>query len=143
MLRNTLAAVGGYVVMVLVVFVGVGIAWAILGGEGAFEGEGPYPSTIWVMLNVVSGFLAALVAGFAARKMGTSSTAVTILGGLVLVLGIVFAVTADTEVEPAPKPVAELSFFEAGSYARNPTWYPWVIPFVGLAGILLGGRKAE
>jgi len=36
MLRSVLAAIVGYIVMIVVVMIGIGIAWAILGGTGAF-----------------------------------------------------------------------------------------------------------
>ena len=41
------------------------------------------------------------------------------------------------------KPVADLSFVEAGTVAKNPTWYVWMIPFIGAAGALLGGRGRD
>ena len=59
MLRNILGAIIGYVAMVLVAVGSIGIAWLVLGGEGAFAGEGPQPSLIWLGFNLVSGFAAA------------------------------------------------------------------------------------
>lgn len=144
MLRNVLGAVLGYVVMVIVVLAGIGVAWMILGGSGAFDGEGPVPSMAWVVNNLLFGFVAAIAGGFAARKIGRSMTAVKILVGLILAFGAWFAVTADSSYakrEPVGKPVAEMSFTEAGQHARNPSWYNFVIPLVGVAGVLIGGRK--
>ncbi len=144
MLRDILAAIGGYIVMVIVVFIGIGLAWAVLGGEGAFAGEGPEPSTVWTAMNIVFGFLAAVVGGYTARRLGHSAAAVKILVGLVLALGLVFALTTEWAYETADvidKPVAEMTFTEAGEHARNPVWYPWLIPLVGAAGVLVGGRS--
>lgn len=141
--RNILAAVGGYVVMVIVVMAGIGVAWTILGGGGAFDGEGPRPSTAWMAGNIVTGFIAAFAGGWAARKMGTSATAATILIGLVLVLGVISAVAAmGTEAQPLGKPVADLTFFEAGAYAAQPAWYNWLMPAIGAIGVWLGGGRA-
>jgi undecaprenyl pyrophosphate phosphatase UppP len=143
-LRNILGAVLGYVTMVVVVMIGIWIAWAVLGGQGAFDGEGPHPSAAWLTVNIVSGFVAAVVGGLVAVKIGRSITAVKILVGLMLLLGAVFAINADSSYEkrePVEKPVAEMNFGEAGRHAKNPSWYNFTIPLVGVAGALVGGRK--
>lgn len=144
MLRSILAAVVGYVALVLVVLAGIGVAWLALGGAGAFDGEGPAPSTPWMALNLLSGLIAAVVGGLVARRIGGSQLAVRILVGIVLVLGLVTAVMAGSakgDREPLDKPVAEMSFQEAGQHAVQPAWYNWIIPLVGAAGVLIGGRE--
>ncbi len=144
MLRNILGAVVGYVSMVVVVMIGIGLAWLVVGGgSGAFDGESPRPSTIWIAFNIVFGFVAALVGGSIARRIGRSMTAVKILVAVLLVLGAFFAITAESTYakrEPVDKTVAEMSFTEAGQHARNPTWYLFSIPLVGVAGALVGAR---
>lgn len=145
MLRSVLAAVGGYIVMVIVVISGLGIAWMILGGSGAFAGEGPDPSTAWMAFSLAFGLIGAVAGGFVAGGVGRSMTAVKILIGVLLVLGVYLALTADSNLAdrtPIDKPVAEMSFTEAGQHARQPAWYNWVIPLVGAAGVWIGGRKS-
>ena len=144
--RAILGAVVAYVVVVIVVIGSLALAWAVLGGSGSFTGEGPYPSTAWNAAALVSGFIAAVIAGWVALKVGRSALAVKILVGLMLVLGIFGALTAESAYEKraqkaVDKPVADLTFMEAGAVAKNPAWYNWVIPFVGAAGALLGGRE--
>ena len=144
MLRSILAAVVGYAAIVIVVFTGIGVAWLALGGAGAFNGEGPAPSTPWMALNLLSGLIAAVVGGLVARRIGGSQLAVRILVGIVLVLGVVSAVMAGSAQkgrEPVEKPVAEMTFQEAGRHAVQPAWYNWIIPLVGAAGALVGGRE--
>lgn len=144
MLRSILAAVVGYAAIVIVVFTGIGVAWLALGGAGAFDGEGPAPSTPWMALNLLSGLIAAVVGGLVARRIGGSQLAVRILVGIVLVLGVVSAVMAGSARkgrEPVEKPVAEMTFQEAGRHAVQPAWYNWIIPLVGAAGALVGGRE--
>ena len=144
MLRKILAAVVGYVVMVAVVLAGIAVAWSLLGGAGAFRAEGPAPSTIWIGLNLLTGFLAAVAGGWTALKIGRSAAAVKILVGVLLVLGIYLAVIADSSYakrEPVNKPVAEMSFAEAGQHGKQPAWYNWLIPLVGVGGVLVGGRR--
>jgi undecaprenyl pyrophosphate phosphatase UppP len=146
MVRNILGAIAGYVVMVVVVMLGIGAAWMVLGGTGAFDGEGPLPSTPWMVCNIVFGFLAALAGGAVARKVGRSMTAVKILVALMLLLGGYLAVTAESSYakrEPVDKPVAEMSFMEAGRHAKAPAWYNFLMPVVGAIGAAIGGRRTS
>ena len=146
MVGRILGAAAGYATLVVVVMAAVGLSWLALGGGGAFAGEGPEPSSLWLTLNLVGGFIAASVGGWVSRRVGRSANAVTILIGLVLLLGVVSALTADSQFEKRPridKPVAEMSFIEAGGHAKQPAWYNWVIPLVGAVGVWLGGRRQE
>jgi len=145
-LRNILAAMAGYAALVIVVMAGIGSAWAILGGTGAFAGEGPEPSATWLAFNIGFGFVAALVGGLVARKIGGSLTAVHTLIALILVLGVVTAYAAESQYakrERIDKPVAEMSFMEAGQHAKQPAWYNWIIPLVGVAGAWVGGQERQ
>ena len=129
--RAIVGAILGYAAIVVVVMAGLGLAWTVLGASGSFSGDGPYPSAAWVASALVSGFVAAFIGGLVARKVGRDAVAVKILVGLMLVLGLWGAVTAEQSyakrVERAvDKPVGELSFMEAGMVAKNPAWYNWV-----------------
>ena len=127
--------------MVIVALAGIGVAWMTLGAAGAFAGEGPAPSTAWMAFNLVTGFIGALAGGWVARRIGTSAAAVSLLIGLVVVLGLVSAFgSAGVDPVPLDKPVAELTFTEAGRYAVQPPWYNWVIVMVGVVGAWIGGR---
>jgi hypothetical protein len=144
MIRSSLAAIAGYVVIVVVVVAGIGLSWAILGGEGAFAGEGPQPSTSWMIANLVTGFVAAVAGGWVAHRLGASRTAVRILIGLILVLGLIGALTADSQYAKRTKidkPVSDMTFIEAGGHAKQPTWYNWIIPLIGAAGAWVGGQR--
>jgi len=148
MIRAILGAILGYVAIVVVVIAGLAATWAVLGGAGSFSGEGPYPSMAWSASAVLAGFIAAFLGGRVALKIGRTDLAVKILIGLMLVLGLYGAVTAESAyqkrtAEAVDKPVGELTFMEAGAVAKNPAWYNWVIPFVGAAGAMLGGRERK
>ena len=143
MWRSIGAAVLGYVVMVAVVLAGIFIAWSMLGGGRAFAGEGPEPSTLWIALNVLFGFVASVVGGWVCLRIGGERRAVNILIGMMLVLGAYAAITAESnwaDNEPVNKPVGEMTFAEAGQHAKAPSWYNWIIPVIGVAGVLVGAR---
>ena len=146
MLRSILGAIVGYVATVIVVIASLAVTWAVLGASGSFTGEGPYPSPAWNASALVAGFIAALLGGWVALKVGRAALAVKILVGMMLVLGLYGALTAENSyqkrtAQAVDKQVADLSFMEAGAVAKNPAWYNWVIPFVGATGALLGGRE--
>lgn len=154
--RTILAVVVGYTSMFALVVMSLGLAWWVLGAKGAFAGEGPYLSIAWLAFSIGGGFVAAVVGGFMARRLGGPG-AVKGLLVLLLVLGLFSALTAEkayerrqaaaqTAVESAEiagKPVTELSFVEAGQVAKNPPWYNWVIPLIGAAGVLIGGKRDD
>lgn len=64
------------------------------------------------------------------------------LAMVIVVLGVVSAFgAAGVERVPLDKPVAELTFMEAGQYAVQPAWYNWVIVMISAVGAWLGGRS--
>ena len=142
-LRVGLGVVVGYVAMVVVVLIGMTVLWSILGGEGAFRSEGTEASTLWSVMNLVSGLIAAIVGGLVATAVAKQRTHVPalVLAGLVLVLGVAIAIV-ELGSAPAPMPegraAADLTFFEAGEVARSPAWYNFTIPWIGAIGVLLG-----
>ena len=142
-LRIGFGVVVGYVAMVVVVFIGIAVMWSILGGEGAFRTEGTEASTLWSVMNLASGLIAAIVGGLVATAVAKQETHVPALGlaGLVLVLGVAVAIVqlgSAPSAIPEGKVAADLTFFEAGEVATSPAWYNFTIPWIGAIGVLLG-----
>ena len=100
MLRSILGAIAGYVIMFFIIFLPFSAAYLALGADGAFVPGGYDVSMTWIVVSFVLGFLAALVAGYAAAVIGKGSTAVKILAGIVVVLGIVSAVAVSMSAKP-------------------------------------------
>lgn len=146
MLRDILGAILGYLAIVVVIIASLFLVWQILGGSGAFSGDGPEPSMAWNLAALASGLVAAFVGGKTAAKIGRGPRAAHILLTLVLALGLFGALTAESAWErrqqqaPEGKAAGDLTFLEAGTVARSPTWYNWTIPLVGAIGVFLGGR---
>jgi hypothetical protein len=145
MLRSILGAIAGYVIMFFSIFLLFSAAYLALGADGAFV-PGQYDvSMTWVIVSFVLGFLAALVAGYSAAVIGKGMTAVKILAGIVLVLGIVSAIAISLSPRSEGTRTADVPNLEAMSKAQTPLWVALINPLIGIAGVLVGGglRKGK
>ena len=139
MLRNILGAIAGYVVMFFFIFLTFSAAYLLMGADTAF-GPGGYDVTMtWILVSTVLGFIAALVAGYVAAAIGRSGTAVKILAGIVLVLGLLTAVMVAMSPKPADPRTADTPNMEAMTRAQTPLWVAILNPLIGVAGVLVGG----
>lgn len=145
-MRTVLAVIAGYVVMVAGVLLGIAVIWFSLGAKFAFDGNTAEASIGWSMTMLIAGFMAAVVGGIAAGKVAGEtrrSAATKGLVGLIVVFGML---TVITQLMSAPAPLPEgktienLTFTEAGQYARSPTWYNVGIVVVGVAGVIVGSK---
>jgi hypothetical protein len=121
MLRSILAIAAGYAIMVVIVVVGTAAAAALLSETSTTaDGTMPLGSRGYMAANLTSSVLAALAGGFTtARMIGPRSLPhVLALAGIVAAFGIGSAL--------------------AGT--GQPGWYAWVIPVVGVVGVLAGGH---
>ena len=146
--RIALGVIAGYAVMFAIVFVGIAVAWAVLGAANAFQEGRTEASTLWSVMNCVFGLLASAAGGLVAAAVGKQKAHVPVmlLAGLVLALGLAMAVQQlGSPAQPLPegKAVADLAFFEAGEIATSPDWYNFAIPWIGALGVLLGGNFAR
>ena len=139
MLRSILGAIAGYVILVLVIFLLFTVAYLALGADGAFNPGGYDVSMTWIVVSFVLGFIAAVIAGYLAAIIGSGSTAVKILAGIILVLGIVSAVSVSMTPASADPRTAETPNLEAMTKAQTPLWVALLNPVIGIAGVLVGG----
>jgi hypothetical protein len=146
MLRTIASVVLGYVAMVFLVILSIAACWFGLGNEFAFEGESNRASVGWSLIILSGGFAAAIVAGCITAKVAGAkcrSAATKGLVGVILVLGLLSAISSFT-MTPTPMPegksIRDLTFTEAGQYARSPAWYEFAIIVVGMGGVYLGSR---
>ncbi len=137
-LKNVGAAVLGWVTMVVVTFVGLGIAWAVLGTEGALQPESWSPSSVFIVVMIVMGLVAATLGGAVCAKTAPDRWAVWVLVGIVVVLGLAVAVP-EAPAAAGPRPV-DVGMLDAMMNAQPPRWLPWLDPVLGVVGALLGAR---
>jgi hypothetical protein len=121
MLRNILAVIAGYVAMAIATLISIAILAPIYGVPmGAQSAPAVLPMG-YLVLNVLSGFAAAICGGFVAVRIAGRTRPAMFLAALVLVLGIAFAVS------------------ERGRHPA-PAWYFAAIPLAGVAGIVVGAN---
>ena len=92
LVRNIVAAVGGYLVMFLTIFVAFSVVWMALGADGSFAPGTWDVSSAWVVTSIILGIVAAVVGGWTCAKLAVSHQAVAILIAIVVVLGIASAI---------------------------------------------------
>lgn len=141
MLKTISSVILAYLVMFAVVFVGLTAAYLAMGADGAFE-PGVYDvTTLWLGVMFVVSLGAAIAGGKVCVFIAKNSKAVFGLAGLVLILGLLSAVPALTasggEVKPRTRDVPNL---EAMMKAKQPAWVALLLPVIGVAGVLAGGR---
>jgi hypothetical protein len=138
-LRSIIAVVVAYVVMaVLAIALFFGLTLAL--GKDRMYQPGTFRSTTIVSVAaIVISVVIAVAAGIVCSLIGRSRTPVMVLAALVLLLGIGQAFVNMNKADPGPRP-ADMPLVEAVSHGKEPTWFAFLNPFIGGAGVLLGAR---
>lgn len=129
MLRSIGAVIAGFVVMAITVMIGTFRLSALLLSGATRSGGALPPGRVvppaYLTANLVLSFLAAVLGSWVTTLIAGSApmTHAAALAALVFVMGLVSARQAGS----------------AGHHAGQPTWYPWVITTIGIAGVLAGG----
>lgn len=140
--RSILAVIVGYVVIFLVVFLTFSAAYLALGTERALQPGSYEPSTSWLVVSFVLGFLGAAAGGCTCVWIARKVTPAYVLAGLVIVLGVAMAgavALAPPDTLPTVRS-GDVPNMEAMRNARTPLWVALVNPFLGAAGVILGAR---
>jgi pimeloyl-ACP methyl ester carboxylesterase len=113
----------------------------LTGPSVAFQPGTTNVTSAWLMINIPMSFVGSSLGGWVAAAIARRRRPVYALAVLVLLLALASAVYQLTASRPAlPRPVEQLSTFEAASYAVQPDWYNFVIAVVGVVGVLAGER---
>ncbi len=137
--KNILAALAGYVVMAFALFLLFSLLWVILGPSRAFQPGSWEVSGGWALGSIVLGLVAAYIGGRVCARVAHDARAATILIALVIVLGVVTALMP-MEMAAGPRP-DDVSMMEATAGARQPAWFSWLNPVIGVVGVWFGSRK--
>ncbi|MYF63443.1 MAG: hypothetical protein F4183_02990 [Rhodothermaceae bacterium] len=141
---NLLAVVVGYLVMAVGIGVIFSVAYMVMGAEGAYQPDSWDVSSAWVIMSIIVGVCVALVAGKVCYLIARNHTATKYLIALVLVLGVVSAITmmvggggGDEVRDFAP------SVLEATEKSVQPVWLSWLNPLIGAAGVAVGSGMVK
>jgi hypothetical protein len=141
MVRIILSVLAGYVVMAVLVSLCFGLI--IVAPDFALQKEALAATPAFVLVILVADALAAVVGGYVAAILAAkrARAAVAWLAGLVLVVGLVSAVTGmwQPEQTASPEKIARMSVMERASHGKEPLWYAFSHPFLGGAGVVAGG----
>lgn len=136
--RPLFSALAGYAAMAFVIAATFGLAYLVLGADGAFA-EGTWAvSGIWVAMSIVVGLGAATLGGWVCRRVaGGTLMAPALLVAAVLLLGYSQVSPTQEPADPAPR-THEPGMQEAMRTARQPTWLMYLNPILGVVGVVLG-----
>ena len=143
MAKTILGIVVGYIVMAVFVFASFSVAFIVMGADRAYKPGVFDVTTMWIVVSLVLGFVAAMIGGFVCAAIAKRAKAAVILAVVVIVLGLGMAIPAmmagDDSV-PAVR-AGDIGTMEAAQKAKQPTWVTLVNPFLGAVGVLIGGRR--
>ena len=145
MVRALAAVILGYLGMALWVMMALGIAWQLLGEDFAVDPQTNRATAAWIALNLPLSFLGALLGGWltASIARAKADSAVRALASLVVVLGLAMAFTTTFRDDSTPQVAEDVeqpsSADSTMMQAEQPVWYTFLVPFVGLAGVMIGG----
>jgi len=140
--RAILAVIASYIVIFLVVFCGLTAAFLAMGVERAYQPASYDVSTMWIVVMIVVGLIAALAGGCVCRAIARRPKPVVALAIVVLVLGLgQAAMVMMTPVAAAEARPANVGVMEAMMKSRQPMWTPWANAVIGFVGVLIGGGR--
>lgn len=145
MARNIIGVIVGYIAMFAFIFLSFTILYLILGADGSFE-PGTYKvSSTWLILSFILGFIGALLAGYICTIIAKNAKAAIWLAGIVIVLGIIFALPGLNVPEEELNKVRteDVSNMEAMQNAKQPPLALILNPLLGAFGVWAGSRMKK
>lgn len=134
------AVVAGYVVLAVLVFATFTGLYLLMGPGLSFVPGSCEASALWIGLSTLLGFGAAVGGGCVACRIARAKGAKA-LAAVVVALGLLLAIPVILSASAHPAfDCSDATNMEAMQNARQPIWVALLNPFIGAAGVLLGGR---
>jgi hypothetical protein len=140
--RSILAIVVSYLAMFFLAFVGFVLAYLIAGPDFAFK-PGIYEASMgWIAIAIGMNLVVAMIGGFICALIAKGGRAPMILAIIVMVLAFVVAFADMNKGKRNAGLVRQGStpLIEAAQKAHWPEWEPFVFPFTGAIGVLIGAK---
>ena len=134
---NLLAVVVSYFAIALTIVITYNLAYLILGAEGSYQTDSWNVSTTWVILSIIVGLGSAWLGGKICTRIAGNHVAAKYLIALIIVLGIVTAMTTNQGEMETVREVTP-SMMEAATKSIQPMWLVWLNPLLGALGVGIG-----
>lgn len=134
---NLLAVVVSYLAIAITIMIIYNLAYLILGAEGSYQAGSWNVSTTWVILSIIVGLGSAWLGGKICTRMARNHVAAKYLIALIIVLGIVTAMTTNQGEMETVREIAP-SMMEAATKSIQPMWLVWLNPLLGAFGVAIG-----
>jgi len=138
MFRAVFAVVAGFALMVVITMLLLPVA-ILLGPDRMFKPGSFDAAPLAMVLDLALGVIAALAAGAVCAMIARSRRPAIALAVVVVLLGLPEAIMSGKRPDPGPR-TGSMTFMEAIEKGRQPAWYFWVLPVIGVAGVLVGSR---
>ena len=142
MVRSIVAVIVSYLLMFALVFVAFTCAYLLMGADNAFKPRTYQASNRWMAMSFVVNIVIAIIAGFICAVIAKGGRAPVALAVVVFVLGLLLAIPSIMAQKARLDMVrtGNVSNMDAMQRTRQPIWVPILFPFIGAAGVLIGGR---
>jgi uncharacterized membrane protein len=138
-MRTVIAVIVGFVSMAVFTFALSIAPWYLFGVDTVLE-QGRFETTpLITVYSVAIAFIGALLGGLIVKQIGRRMAGVVILAFLGLIVGTANAIGQINKPEPGARE-SDVTVMQAMSARKEPEWFTFLIPVVGVAGVLIGGR---
>ncbi len=132
-------ALGGYILMFVVLFATLTAMYFALGSERTFLPGSFAVTPLWMVVFCFFHFDAGMVAGVVVAKLSSDRKVPLILATMALLFGVLLALPAVQGTAPVAVPrVASLTNMQAMMQAQTPVWIQLIVPALSALGVIAG-----
>jgi hypothetical protein len=141
MLRSVLAVIVALILFVILQVASFMTMYGLMGTDWSFKPRSFQPSTRWTAMQFVIIIVTSIIAGLICAAIAKGGKAPLALAAVVLVMGLGAAVLK-TALRPDTHEVriGSVSQQDARDKARPLMWVVFLGPFIGAAGVVIGGK---
>lgn len=141
--RKILAVICSFAAMYVLIFLTFSGAYMVIGMERTYL-PGTYETgSLWNMVSLILGALAAGMAGWMCFRISRNVNTVRVLAAVILILGLIQAGSVMASPPSREARTESMDAIAAMGKTVTPLWLALLNPVVGAVFALMGGRVAE
>jgi len=142
MARSIIAVIARYILMFVLIFLAFTAVYMVLRADGSFKPGSFEASNLWIAIAFGVNFVVAVIGGLICAAIARGGKAPVVLAIVVFGLGLLLAIPSLMAQKTNAGLVrsGDVPMFEAMQKAQEPIWAPLTLPFIGAAGVLIGGK---